>query len=291
MKSNLSSPSGRVLRFLRPGNLFGSALGPFLGLVVVIVLFSIADMVNSPRIGKPVTFPTVGTAQDILKNSSMIGVAALGMTIIIIAGGIDLSAGSAMALCATVTAWFFRDGNFCPAFSISMGLLTGCVTGLFNGILISFLRIVPFIITLGTMTIYLGAGLILASDTPIRAYGKVPDWLLSLQNPDPDPQWLLVSTGVWVMAGLAIVVGALLKYSVFGRYVYAIGSNESTARLCGINVTRQRILVYTIAGFFVGVAGLYQFTNLSGEGDPNAGAGKELEVIAAVVICSVLFAA
>ncbi len=266
-----------ALRLLR------SALGPFLALLFVIAVFAAADEIRARVKGKNASFATTESLQKVLRDTSEVGVAALGMTLIIIAGGIDLSAGTAIALCATVAAWFFR-ADFSPTVAVTAGILTGCVAGCVNGTLISALRVVPFIITLGTMTIFLGVGRILSDDTPIRAYGKAPDWILGLQVPYPEPDWLLVSSGVWVMVILAVLVAGLLKYSVFGRHVFAIGSNEATARLCGINVTRTRIAVYTIAGFFVGVAGLFQFALLSGEGDPTQGAGKELEIIAAVVI-------
>jgi ribose transport system permease protein len=275
--------SSENVRLQKMRQLMSSAFGPFLALILVLVLFSVADVINSKRKNRRPTFATVGTAQLILRDSSKVGVAALGMTLIIVAGGIDLSAGTAMALCATVTAWFFAN-DFHPVIAVTMGILTGCITGMINGTLISLLRVVPFIITLGTMTIFLGTGLILSGDTPIRAYKKVPDWLLNLQIPFPVPSWLGVSSGVWLMLVLAAVVAVLFKYSVFGRHVFALGSNESTARLCGVNVFRLRILIYAFAGFFVGVAGLYQFAMLGGEGDPHGGNGVELAIIAAVVI-------
>jgi ribose transport system permease protein len=267
----------------------GSALGPFLGLILVFVAFGGWDWVESRSRGEEPTFFTLGTVQTILWDASLVGVAALGMTMIIIAGGIDLSAGAAIALCATVTAWFFREGYSTGA-ALAAGVGTGWLCGLLNGALISTLRVVPFIVTLGTMTIFLGLGLILAQDTPIRAYGQVPDWVLNLQSPYPVPEYLwgrvplLVPTGVWLMFALAAVVAVLLRLTVFGRHVFAVGSNEATARLCGVNVTWVRIGVYSIAGLFVGVAGVYQFAILGGEGDPNAGVGKELEIIAAAVI-------
>jgi ribose/xylose/arabinose/galactoside ABC-type transport system permease subunit len=251
----------------------------------VVALFTAIDSLKARAEHREPTFFTQATVQQILRDSSQVGVAALGMTLIIIAGGIDLSAGTAMALCATVTAWFFREGHP-AAVAIALGLATGCAAGLLNGALIGALRVVPFIITLGTMTIFLGSGLILAEDVPIRAFGKVPDWILALQFPYPPAgqRWMLVSSGVWVMAILAVFVSGLLRYTVFGRHVFALGSSEATARLCGINVTRLRIAVYTLAGLFVGIAGLFQFAILGGEGDPKSGSGKELEIIAAVVI-------
>jgi ribose/xylose/arabinose/galactoside ABC-type transport system permease subunit len=283
MKERPGSDHLTSLRGVRAFSMLGSALGPFVGLFLVLALFAAADQARSRSLNKLATFATPATAQKILRDASQVGVAALGMTIIIIAGGIDLSAGAAMSLCATVTAWYFRDGSP-PAIGIAAGVLVGCLAGLVNGVLISALRVVPFIVTLGTMTVFTGLGLILARDTPIRAFGKVPRWILDLQSPDPVPSWLLVSSGVWVMVILAAVVGALLRYTVLGRHIFALGSNEATARLCGIDVGKTRTLVYTIAGFFVGVAGLFQFAILSGEGDPKAGVGRELEIIAAVVI-------
>lgn len=266
-------------------SLLGSALGPFLGLLLVVAIFWGADAMRSRSLGRKQSFATADTARTVLMNTSAVGIAALGMTIIIIAGGIDLSAGTAIALSATVAAWFFRAG-YSPAVGVVAALLVGCATGLVNGSLISLLRVVPFIVTLGTMTLFRGLGRILSDGTPIRAHDKVPVWLLALQEPEPRKgwEWLFVSPGVWVMVILAIVTWLLLKYTVFGRHAFAIGSNEATARLCGINVPATRILVYTIAGFFIGVAGLFQFVVLAGEGDPTSGNGKELEIIAAVVI-------
>jgi len=112
---------------------------------------------------------------------------------------------------------------------------------------------------------------------------QVPSWMKQLLSPRLTHEWMIFSPGVWLLLVLALIVAAVLRYTVFGRHVFAIGSNEATARLCGINVVRTRIAVFTIAGFFVGVAGLFQFSRLT-VGDPTSGAGKELPIIAAVVI-------
>jgi ribose/xylose/arabinose/galactoside ABC-type transport system permease subunit len=276
------------------------SLGPLLGLVVVSLIFGAIEYQVATDEGREPQFFTSQSVQVVLNHASLIGVAALGMTLIIIAGGIDLSAGTAIALTATVIAWIYREGfdgmadwrDTSPmlatlalsALAVGGGVLTGCLCGFINGGLISLLRLVPFIVTLGTMTAFQGIGRTISGETPVRAYGKVPDAIASLQKPYPDPEWMLVSPGVWIMLILAAIVALALRYTVFGRHVFAIGSNESTARLCGINVVRTRILVYTLAGLFVGVAGLYQFTVLGGEGDPVSGLGLELKVIAAVVI-------
>lgn len=267
-------------QFLRPRwDWFSSALGPFLGLFAVVLVFYLADQARAGG-GR---FATLDSLRTVAMQTSGVGVAALGMLVIIIAGGIDLSVGSAIALCATVAAWCFTS-DWPVAAALAATLCTGCLAGLCNGTLISLLRVVPFIVTLGTMTVFRGAGRIIAGDTPIRAHGKAPEWLLNMQVPDPVPEWLVVSPGVWLMLALAGGVAAVLHLTVFGRHVFALGSSEATARLCGISVGRTRVAVYTLAGVFVGVAGLFQFAVLDGEGDPMAGAGKELEVIAAVVI-------
>jgi len=263
--------------------IFGSALGPFLGLVILFATFALGDAVQSHLAGRPASFATLATCQKLARDSSLTAAAALGMLLIIISGGIDLSVGTGLALCATVTAWLFREGYAMPV-ALSGGILTGCLIGLVNGTLVTMLRIVPFIVTLGTMTICRGVGLVISNDTRIDAYGSTPTWIYELQTPYPAPKWLLFSTGVWLTVLLAAIVGVLLTYSVFGRRIYAVGSNESTARLCGINVVKTRIAVYTVAGIFTGIAGLFFFSMSRGDVNPNEGMGLELKIIAAVVI-------
>ncbi len=265
----------------RGGNFLRSVVGPFLALVLVVGMFTIADNLQVDG-GK---FATLKNAQNVLVQSAMVAVAALGMTMIIISGGIDLSAGTTMALAGTVLAWFLRDG-YSPAVAVAACLGIGCVAGFVNGSLISLLRVVPFIVTLGTMTIYLGTAKLIGHNTMVRpAPAQVPAWMRDLLQPTPRApyEWMVFSPGVWLLVALAIVVSLVLRYTVFGRHVFAVGSNESTARLCGINVPLTRILVYAIAGLFVGMAGLLQFGRLT-IGDPTSGTGKELQIIAAVVI-------
>ena len=140
------------------------------------------------------------------------------------------------------------------------------------------------------MTAYLGLGKMLANETTVRPRpADVPHWLPSLVTPLPKPLWLWEPVlpnfgwGVWLTLGLAILLAALLHLTVFGRHVFALGSNQRAAQLCGINVGRTRVLVYALAGLFTGVAGMYQFTRLS-SGSPTSGLGLELKIIAAVVI-------
>lgn len=277
--------------------LLGSVLGPLIGLAAVILLFAIADFAQDGVN----TFLTLRNFRTMAVQTSPIAVAALGMTLIIIAGGVDLSAGTAMALAATVLAYVLREsdvqsigraeGSLMIAAAVLAGIGTGCACGLLNGLLISFLRVAPFIVTLGTMTFYLGIAKIVANETTVRPLPQqVPEWLPAMVSPSrPDPEWLIprvlpnLPLGVWLLIGLSGLLAIVLRYTVFGRHVFALGSSEATARLCGINVTATKIAVYTLAGLFVGLAGVYQFGRLS-QGSPTSGTGLELEIIAAVVI-------
>jgi ribose transport system permease protein len=259
--------------------LLAGQLGPLLALVLVFIFFAVADSMQANG-GR---FLSLRNVQAMLVSSAPVVTAALGMTIVIIAGGIDLSAGTAVALCATVMAWVLKQGGPIEL-ALVLCVLTGCAAGGVNGILVSTLKVAPFIVTLGTMTAYLGVAKLVADETTVRPpLESVPNWMNGLAMPGPDPAWLLVAPGVWIMLLMAVVVSLVLRYTVFGRYVFALGSNEQTARLCGINVPTLKIAVYTLAGLFVGLAGIYQFAKLK-VGNPISGVGLELKVIAAVVI-------
>jgi ribose transport system permease protein len=261
-------------------NVIGGALGPFFALGVVVAFFALADRWHDGG----GSFLSARNFSTISVQTATVAVAALGMTVVIIAGGIDLSAGTAIALCATVFAWCLKH-DWPPAAAVALGLGTGCLTGFLNGFLISSLRVVPFIVTLGTMTGFLGIAKMIADETTIRPdlARQVPRWLQDLLSTRADALWLRLPVGVWLALALAFLLAAILKYSVFGRYVYALGSNEATARLCGINVWGNKIALYTLAGLFVGIAGMFQFSRLS-SGNPVSGVGLELRIIAAVVI-------
>jgi ribose transport system permease protein len=266
-------------------------LGPPLALVVVVLLFATIDWVQHwvYRESHPVSFWTEQNLRTVGVQTLPVAIASLGMTIIIIAGGIDLSVGATVALCATVLAWCLNSG-FSIYFAIPACILTGCVAGLVNGGLVSSLRMVPFIVTLGTMTIFLGAAKIVANevtiDPPIRS---IPNWVPQMVTTLPKPLWLVPNFvpnfgwGVWLALLLAVLVAFILHRTVFGRHVFAVGSNEATARLCGIHVPLTTLAVYTLAGFFVGIAGVCLFAKLR-SGSPVSGLGLELRVIAAVVV-------
>ena len=246
-------------------------LGPFLGLLFVFFLFAIIA---------PESFSSYRNIETIARQTAIVGIAALGMTMVIISGGIDLSVGSIIALSTVVIAWLLQAGVN-PLLSAISGIIIAGLCGVLNGFLITRLRVVPFIVTLGTLLLVRGAAKGIAGEQKIDA---PLTWLNELLATLPaEKKWLIIPAGVWIFIILAILIVVLLRYFRFGRYIFAIGSNENAARLSGIPVQRIKVLVYTISAALTGVAGLMQFSRLT-VGDPTVAVGLELDVIAAVVI-------
>ncbi|MCC6508705.1 MAG: ABC transporter permease [Pirellulaceae bacterium] len=252
-----------------------------LALIVVTLGFALADQVWGR--GKFIEFRNV---RVVLVSTAPVAVAALGMTLVIITGGIDLSAGTASILCATVLASSLNAGH--PvAVAILMAVGTGSLCGALNGFFIGVLRIAPFIVTLGSMTIFLGIGKHLASSSTVSVAPElVPQWLSKFTSTAP-PHWYgyipNIPSGVWCALAISVAVAIVLSLTVFGRHLKAVGSNESTARLCGVNVFATKLSVYALAGALFGIAGIYSFSQLK-MANPTEGIGKELQFIAAVVI-------
>lgn len=223
---------------------------------------------------------TLRTFRSTANQTVIVGIAAMGMTMVIISGGIDLSVGSVIALASVMTAWCLKRGCD-PWVAVLAGVLIGALAGLANAGMITRLKVVPFIATLGMWGIGRGLAKGIANQQKIDAPAG---WLgQSVLVATPEPRWLIVSPGVWIMLLLAIVVWAALRYTALGRYIFAIGSNEATARLCGIRVERVKLYLYGLAGLTTGLAGVMQFCRLT-VGDPTTAMGTELDVIAAVVI-------
>lgn len=248
-----------------------SKLGSIFGLVFVLALFAFL---------RPRTFLTADNFQIMLLQTAVVGTAALGMTLIIISGGIDLSIGSNIALCTVAIALMLQH-HVSPLLAALGGIAVGSACGALIGLLITRLNLTPFIVTLGMWGALRGAAKGLANETMVAAPST---WLNDLlQSLAPKNRWMIFPPGVWLMLALTLVVAALLRYTRFGRHIFAIGSNEQTARLCGVSVKRTKLLIYTIGLAFAGIAGVLQFSYLT-VGDPTTANGLELAAIAAVVI-------
>lgn len=250
------------------------AAGPFLGLAAVWTLF--AALVGAP-------FSVWDNQRLMLMQTAVVGCAAIGSTIIIIAGGIDLSVGSSIALGTMVVAWLLRAGH-APTVAALGGVLCGATAGATIGLFITRFRLSPFIASLGLWGALRGLAKGLGKNQPIYLNdGQSAGWIEKLLVVSPDVMIAGLPIGVWMLIGLAAVAAILLNRTVFGRTVFAIGSNEETARLCGIAVERTKFFIYVIGVGCAGIAALLQFSYLS-MGDPTTAQGYELKTIAAAVI-------
>jgi ribose transport system permease protein len=261
--------------------------GPYLGLLAVVLLFVI--LIGTRGRAELFSFLNLRNLQVLANEATIPAIAALGMLLIIISGGIDLSVGSVVALVTVVTMQTYRHllktTDSMPVASLAAvfaGIISGGLCGFTNGMVITKLRIPPFVATLGMYGVARGIAVWLSGRTLVSfPVGGTPKWVGELA--EVHVKMTVFNPGFWSLALLAILTVVLLRLTVFGRHVYAVGSNEATARLCGIAVQRTKLIVYTLAGLLTGWAGVITFA-LGSSGDPGAGEQLELDVIAAVVI-------
>ncbi len=260
-------------------------IGPLLGLVGVFGLF-MAILAWRGNVGHLLSFYNL---QLLMHQNAIHAVVVIGALFVIISGGIDLSVGSVAALAAVATALAYKHAlaatgsvEWASLAAIVGGVGAGGLCGLVNGLTISWLRLTPFVATLGMLSVARGVAYWLSDRNPVRPTGAMPAWVNSLQQ--AENKTFFFDPGVWSAALLAVGAVIVLRFTVFGRYCYAIGSNEATARLCGVSVERNKVVIYTLAGLLTGWAGILAFAQASGSGDPTIQVGLELEVIAAAVI-------
>ncbi len=246
----------------------------FGALILLIIGFSLA----SPF------FRTFENFVGILLATAVNGVLALGVTFVIITGGIDLSVGTVMTFSAVMTGVFITNWHMPVPVGILAGLLAGTLAGFINGNVISRMKIPPFIATLGMLYIMKGLSLVISqlhpiyfNDTPIFQEMAMGSILGSIIHGFDVPNAVLI------LFGAAIIASWILTRTILGRYTFALGSNEEATRLSGVNVAVWKTAVYTLCGFFAGMAGVLIASRLN-SAQPALGAGYELDAIAAVVI-------
>ena len=249
-----------------------SKAGPALGLVVVVLVFALLT-------DAPARYLSSFNLRIVLSQTVIVALGAIGMTMIVISGGIDLSVGATIALTGVITALGIGAG-WHPALALFVAVLAGGCVGVINGLVITTLRVVPFIVTLGMLGIARGVAKWLAHETTVNVRAT---WVNDLLITFPRQAWLVLPIGVWTTLALAVVVAFVLKRTVFGRRIFALGSNEAAARACGINTSRLKIATYASAGCLFGLTGAMQMSRLR-QGDPTVANGAELDIIAAVVI-------
>lgn len=242
----------------------------FASLIVLIIFFSLAND----------AFLTVSNISGVLLATAVIGILALGTTFVIISGGIDLSIGTGMTLCSVMTGVFLTYMGLPLIVGVIGGILTGALIGLINGTVVSILKIPPFIATLAMMLIAEGLALVISGTAPIY-FNSTPGFSnVSLGSLIPGINF---PNAILILFITAVVAGVVLSKTIIGRYTFSIGSNEDATALSGVNVKKWKILIYTFAGAFTGLAGVVLASRLS-SAQPGLGMGYELEAIAAVII-------
>jgi ribose/xylose/arabinose/galactoside ABC-type transport system permease subunit len=225
----------------------------------------------------PDAFARPANLINILKQASINGILATGMMFVIISGGIDLSVGSIVALSGVMAAHFAHPGEYPLIVPIVIALGVGAIVGLLNGLGVAYGSIPPFIVTLGTMTIVRGVALIAANGQPVFGVTKQFEALAGGFVFKSIPNLVVYFVVV------TLVLAFVLTRTVFGRRVYAIGGNETAAKVSGINVERIKLAVYTLCGFLAGLAGILLASRII-SGNPTSGQAYELDAIAAVII-------
>ncbi|SES04942.1 ribose transport system permease protein [Gracilibacillus ureilyticus] len=242
----------------------------FASLIILIIFFSLASE----------NFLSWSNIEGILLSTTVIGILALGTTFVIITGGIDLSIGTGMTLTSVMTGVFIVFLGLPVIMGIIGGILMGALIGFISGFSVSVLKIPPFIATLAMMMIAEGLSLVISGASPIYFSDVEGFNLIALGSISPV---LSIPNAVLIFFLMVIIGWILLSKTIVGRYTFSIGSNEEATRLSGINVKKWKMIIYTIAGCFTGVAGVIMASRLN-SAQPSLGMGYELEAIAAVVI-------
>ena len=241
--------------------------GPLIGLVLLCVIFSLTSNV----------FLTWRNALNVIDQITVLGILAIGMTAVIVIGGIDLSVGSILAFSMMMMGWLYQSVGVPLGLAIVAGLLVGTACGLVNGLLITRAKLPPFIATLTMMSVGRGLANIITEGRQIVGF---PDWFTNLSTVR---HFGFLSVTVAIFIVLSIISWAVLRYTTIGRSLYAIGGSPEVARLAGIRVRKLTMSVYALSGLLAGLASVALACRLNSS-QPSAGTGYELDTIAAVVI-------
>lgn len=246
-------------------------LGPGAGAIIAFLAIALVGSLLSP------TFLTQRNVTNVMRQTAMLGVVTVGMTFVILTAGIDLSVGMVLSLTSVAAAMLFDNGQGLPLPVVFLATLAlGSVIGAFNGFMIIWRGAAPFVVTLAMMAIAGGGALTVSGGKPIGGIQGTYAWL-GAGSVGPVPVLVLIMLAVFLLGAL------VLRYTPYGRHVYAIGGNEEASRLSGIAVDRVKVITYTISGLLSALGGII-FSARVTVGDPWAGRGLELDAIAAVVI-------
>lgn len=240
-----------------------------LGMLIILILLIIVMMAFAPN------FTSTNNILNVLKQSSITAILAAGMTIVILTGGIDLSVGSTLALSGVVSV-LLSNAGVPVALAMAAGIAIGCAAGAINGYFTAGPKLPPFIVTLGSMTYLRGLAYVITGGYPVVLASESFKFVGA-------GHILGIPTPIYVMTFVYITMFIVLKYTMFGRHVYAIGGNEEAARLSGIKVEKTLIFTYSISGLLAGAAGVVMASRLF-SGQPMVGVGAELDAIAAVIL-------
>jgi len=247
-------------------------------LLVLVVMICVVVVVEYFLKGR-VNFLSGMNISNVLLQVSVTGIFALSMTLVMISGGIDLSIGNMLSFLGTGMAYLMKTAKWGEAPTLLLALVVGIGLQLVMGWIISRTKIEPFIISLGFMSIYRGFTYLITNGREITIIGKIN----FLQEVVFRINKFVITVPIVLFITLTIIVALVVKYTKFGRRVYAVGGNENAAYLAGINVKNFKLLIYGINGLFVTIASMTLLARL-GTGAPVMGMGKEIEVIAAVVV-------
>lgn len=263
---------GKLMGMVKGGAL--QQILAFASLIVLVVFFSFSSD----------NFFQFSNIVGILLSTAVIGVLALGATFVIITGGIDLSVGTVMTLSAVMTGVFITYWGFPIPLGILGGILTGSICGMLSGLSVAKMKIPPFIATLAMMMIAKGLALVISGTKPIY-FNDTPGFMKISQGSITGSiiPGFTIPNAVLIFFTVALIGSIILSKTIIGRYNFAIGSNEEATRLSGVNVHFWKVMIYTIAGTFTGIAGILIASRLN-SAQPALGMGYELEAIAAVVI-------